>query len=488
MVERDGIYAVSMAELRSAGFDLAAARPEALSLSRGGQPVAFELVGQGQNRSLRFYGQAPGQDAHSDRSVYWLAQAGADVPAPAAIVARPAAPAGVAPTTVVSATVRVEEQSLYHGADAAGGDLWLWQTLFAPAEIRVPIQAPRAVDGEATLRVRLVSTSSASADPDHHLILSLGGTQVADEKWDGLGPHVITATLPAGVVRPGENMLVIQAPGGTGAPADSSALDWVELTYPRELVLDRDELVFETQAGEFGLAAPGELAALWDISDPAAPVALSGDTRRTGQIRFASDGASRRFIAATTAGLRKPAAVAPVAAGDLRDWPGGADLIVVTVPQFREALQPLVETRREQGLRVAVVDVDQIYDAFGNGQPGPAAIRAFVQHARSQWTSPAPHYLLLAGDASYDPRGYLEGAEHDLVPTQLVRTSYSGWTASDVLYALPDDNADIIAQPGGWPAARTDRRTTGDDGGENAGACARRSGRGMAPRQPGGCR
>ena len=161
-------------------------------------------------------------------------------------------------------------------------------------------------------------------------------------------------------------------------------------------------------------------------------------------MRFASDGTPRRFIAATAAGLRKPAAVIPASEADLRDWQGGADLIIVTVPQFREALQPLVDARQKQGLRVAVVDVNQVYDTFSAGDPGPEAIRALVQHARSHWTSPAPRYLLLAGDASYDPRGYLKGAEMDLVPTQLVHTSFSGWTASDVWYALPDDDAGAL--------------------------------------------
>jgi hypothetical protein len=53
---------------------------------------------------------------------------------------------------------------------------------------------------------------------------------------------------------------------------------------------------------------------------------------------------------------------------------------------------------------------------------------------------PAPRYLLLAGDASYDPAGYLKGPEADLVPTHLIDTEFSGRTASDVWYALADDN------------------------------------------------
>ena len=231
------------------------------------------------------------------------------------------------------------------------------------------------------LRVRLVANSSAPVDPDHHLILSVNGAQIADEKWDGAGPHVITATVPSGVVRPGENTVTLKAPGDTGAPADSSLLDWIELTYPRELVLDEGELTFAGQAEAYDLATSGELAALWDITDPAAPVALSDYERQGGRVRFASDGTPRRFVAATTAGLRQPAAITPVPGGDLRDLPGGADLIIVTVPQFRAALEPLVAARQKQGLRVAVVDVEQIYDTFSarragaGGDPGFRTIR-----------------------------------------------------------------------------------------------------------------
>ena len=47
-------------------------------------------------------------------------------------------------TTVVSATVRAEEQKHYDGMAAATEDHWLWQSIFAPAEIQVPVQAPHA--------------------------------------------------------------------------------------------------------------------------------------------------------------------------------------------------------------------------------------------------------------------------------------------------------------------------------------------------------
>lgn len=462
LIEADGIYEVPVAVLRAKGFDLAAVQPEKLSLTRAGVPVAFELVGEGRNRALRFYGQAPGPLAHVDRTVYWLTSVPEDTAGARVIAVRPAAPAGVAAATVVPATVRAEAQKHYDGMAAAAEDMWLWRSIFAPAELQVPIQVPHAVDGEATLRVRLVANSSAPVDPDHHLVLSANGQQIAEALWDGAGPHIITATLPSGVVRPGLNTVTINAPGDTGAPADSSLLDWIELSYPRELVLDEGQLSFSGQAGAYDLAASGEIAALWDVTDPVAPVALNDYVRQGKQVRFTSDGTQRSFLVATRAGLRRPADIIPAATGDFPDWPGGADLIIVTVPQFRDALRPLVAARQEQGLRVAVVDVDQIYAAFSGGVPGPEAIRAFVRYARQHWPAPAPRYLLLAGDASYDPRGYLGGAELDLVPTQLVRTAFSGWTASDVWYALQDEVAAALPDlaVGRFPAQTVEQLTT----------------------------
>ena len=96
MVEADGIYTVPAAALRSAGFDLTTGSPEALALTHAGRPVAFQVVGQGKNRALRFYGQAPAPTAYTGQSVYWLAPTSAGAAGPAAIAVRSAAPAGAA--------------------------------------------------------------------------------------------------------------------------------------------------------------------------------------------------------------------------------------------------------------------------------------------------------------------------------------------------------------------------------------------------------
>jgi hypothetical protein len=75
------------------------------------------------------------------------------------------------------------------------------------------------------------------------------------------------------------------------------------------------------------------------------------------------------------------------------------------------------------------VDIEDIYDEWSGGAPDTNALRGFLQWARENWQL-APRYLLLVGDASYDPRQYLGGGRTDFVPTRLV-DSVAAETASD---------------------------------------------------------
>ena len=284
-VSADGIYEVPASDLRAAGFDLAKADARALSLTTGGKAVPFEVIGDGSQRVLRFYGQALGPEAHTAQNIYWLSKQpnGAGQAAGPITVRSAAPPSGMNAGTVVSATVRAEEQRQWVAKAGPGDDRWVWQTVFAPAEAKFNISVPHPAGGDGELRVRAWGNSSAPVDPDHHWLLSLNGTQVADARWDGLAGHVITATIPGGVLRAGDNQLSIRAPGDTGAPADSVFLDWAEISYGRELVADSPELVFQGTAPGYAVRAKEALAALWDITDPDAarrPEGLQGRKRR----------------------------------------------------------------------------------------------------------------------------------------------------------------------------------------------------------------
>jgi hypothetical protein len=143
---------------------------------------------------------------------------------------------------------------------------------------------------------------------------------------------------------------------------------------------------------------------------------------------------ARRYLAVAGDAIRTAALRVPPSESNLKAASNRGEYLVITLPEFASALDPLLELRRAEGFETRVVDVQAIYDQFGFGNKSPEAIRDFVTSA-STWSAP-PRYLLLAGGASFDPRGYLETAWGDLVPTKLFRTrSYHYEAADDGFYA-----------------------------------------------------
>jgi hypothetical protein len=126
----------------------------------------------------------------------------------------------------------------------------------------------------------------------------------------------------------------------------------------------------------------------------------------------------------------------------LKDSSNGADLVIITHQTLAGSLTPLVEQRRSQGLSVAVVDIEDVYDEFSFGNKSPQAIKDFLSYASSTW-SKAPRFLLLAGDTSFDPRNYLGLGNQDFVATKMIDT-FTMEAASDDWFA--DFNNDGIPE------------------------------------------
>jgi len=106
-----------------------------------------------------------------------------------------------------------------------------------------------------------------------------------------------------------------------------------------------------------------------------------------------------------------------------------ADIVIITHQGFIESLGPLKNLRESQGWSVALIDVQDIYDEFSFGAKNPWAVREFLHKTQTSWQGP-PRFVLLVGDASFDPRNYLGLGDVDFVPTKLIDTVYLE-TASD---------------------------------------------------------
>jgi len=115
---------------------------------------------------------------------------------------------------------------------------------------------------------------------------------------------------------------------------------------------------------------------------------------------------------------------------------------------------PLATLRRSQGLSVAVIDVQDLYDEYGFGGKSPHALRAFLSSASATWRV-KPAFVLLLGNGTIDPRNHLATGVPDLVPVKLVDTRLLE-TASDDWFVDFDDDAipemAIGRLPAGSPA------------------------------------
>lgn len=151
-----------------------------------------------------------------------------------------------------------------------------------------------------------------------------------------------------------------------------------------------------------------------------------------------------RYVVVSSAGVRAPVRVEEVPVSELLSPSNEADYVIITHPVFRDSSERLAQWRSTPtggGYRTKVVDVTEVYDAFGKGMVDPKAIKRFLTYAYQNWDLPALSHVVIMGDGTYDFLGvdkelYPEPPE-DLgyIPPHYIWTSSFGRTSADHWYA-----------------------------------------------------
>jgi hypothetical protein len=251
--------------------------------------------------------------------------------------------------------------------------------------------------------------------------------------------HVAKFSVPVSWLVNGANTLAFTAQNGW---EDVSVVESVRLTY-RHLYRADDNLLAFTIAGgaEVSVAgfAPNEAIAAVDLTDANDPIRLTVTAQAgTATIVAPGDASTPRTI--LVYGASRIAAPAQIVLNQPSTWNDAknqADLVVITNSAFLTAAKSLKTARDAQGIATAVIDVQNVYDEFSFGAHGPQAIRDFLKQSQS-WKR-VPKYVILLGDASFDPRNYYGVANVDYVPTKMVATAFLK-TASDDWFADFDDD------------------------------------------------
>jgi|GEM_PF-594189 len=456
-VEEEGFYQIDQADVESFGIRLSPGND--IYLYNLGEEQPFWLADDASQPGIRFFGRAS-NSLYSKENVYWLVQGEASRQAvqaywnasPSTRLAsvtpdqrEPGERVGAPPGSVVAH--RRLEQNLVYQPLASQGDHWLWLSLPAPSERSLEIDLDSPAEGPSMLRLGMWASTENPLSPDHHLRVALNEMPIADETWDGIGRYVLEAEIPARVLKDGANRLIVTAPGDTGAAADMTFIDWIEFDYARLPLAIDDVLDFWHPGGTIELEGFSGDVEVYEITDRSNPreikIAPSGARK---SVAFQGE-KGRHYVAVGPQGYRRVARlVSAFVQTDLQDPASSWDYLAIGPPDLLAALEPLLAYRRGSGLKVLAVPLQSVYDQFNYGMAEPDAIQNFMLFASQTWAR-QPRYLLLVGDASYDPRAYQAPPEANRLPTFLVDTIYGGQTASDVLFGQVEGTTKAEGEP-----------------------------------------
>ncbi|NOZ78467.1 MAG: hypothetical protein GXP48_04660, partial [Acidobacteria bacterium] len=450
LVDHEGLYRVTRAQLAQAGFD-PGPDPTSLELFSGGHEHAMRLTGMADGRfdmgdAIEFYGV--GVDTpFTGHNVYWLTDGLA--PGERIQVVHGAA-TNLKPVTTFPAVVERRDRTTYVAAVTNNGnrDNFYGAVIAAdPVNQTLDIDALATGDASSARTSQLKVALQGITKGDHEVSVSFNGHSLDGMSFSDYGHPVATYKIPESWLVSGTNVVTLQAKGGD---TDVSIVDWIRLTWDRPFVARNDALSMTAPAGAkvhiTGFSKPG--IRLFDVTNPRDPVEIQGTVTREGagwsieaDVDGEAGGAPRALYAVASTGIAAPASIEANVPSAWYRAQNHADMVIITNRSLRDAAERLATYRTKHGLETAVVDVTDLYDEFSYGLKDPAAIRAFLTRAEKSWSVP-PKYVLLMGDASIDPRNYLGFGDRDLVPTKIIATNFLK-TADDDWFA--DVNGDGFA-------------------------------------------
>jgi len=211
---------------------------------------------------------------------------------------------------------------------------------------------------------------------------------------------------------------------GTGSES-SGYLDYFVIGVPFSNA-NFTEGILESQSAQI-LALRAEYYA-WEISDFYNPKAYSS--------RSGSSAIGKKWVIFSPENTSKINEFKPVAM-DLRTIEVSPELLIITSPLLLSSATKLQNHKQSRGVKTAVATTDQIYQAFGYGNPDITAIRNFI--AFTYHSGESLKNVLILGKGTFDSKSKL-GGRPNLVPIYSSRESLNPLTtfSSDDYLGLLD--------------------------------------------------
>ena len=301
------------------------------------------------------------------------------------------------------------------------GDIYRTQSTYTYDRFDFP---NRVVDADLHIRARMVGKPNG-----RFFHVEIEGQRETSEAISGTGGSTasnvmnfvsLDARFSPSAQNPG---ITVEFDRGGNSEAEAH-LDYLQVRARRELILTDGQMHLQelethpTAALRYQFAGGSSDLRVWDVTDPVAPHAetISGSNFTD------SNESLRRYLAFDGSSFLEAEAVGEVENQNVHAI-SELDFLIVYHTDFQEAAERLAQHRRDRdGMTVEMVEIQQVYNEFSSGRQDPTAIRdlARVLYERSDRFK----YLLLLGDASFDPRGVYDLGGH-FIPTMQTDNSFS---------------------------------------------------------------
>lgn len=219
----------------------------------------------------------------------------------------------------------------------------------------------------------------------------------------------------------------------SSATIHEARLDYITINYPRQLKLRNGYLQFWLNRTSFSLSAATATTRVWDVTDPLNITALSASS----DSKYTNDYTGQRSYVAwdENATLPSPKFVANVTNQDLHalETP---DMVIFTLPDWQAQAERLAQLHIDRdSMKVAVVDVNDVYNEFSSGSPDPASLRRLLKmlydRGNASPESTKLKYAIIMGRSIFDNRRLTANSALVTYPTMPSWQSNTGLDEND---------------------------------------------------------
>ncbi|MBX3244434.1 MAG: hypothetical protein KF685_08265 [Acidobacteria bacterium] len=434
-VRNEGLYRVTRAELEANGFDVEG-DSSLWQLYKRGVEQAINIAEDGSY--IEFYGTGI-DTVESDVEMYFLVTG--------ATAGKRFTPRIVRPATSTvyrynyDQTFSLRERTNYTNQIRNGDAENFWGRIVSGSgtTLNFTLTGVDLSRPDATVTIKFNGFSTTA----HNLTLTLNGNVLNSVSSAGQTPYSTTQQIPTSFLVEGTNSLHMISSAAT----DTSFFDQIQISFERQFVAQDDVLNFYSLNNRSidakGFSSPNiRLLDMTRMDHPAEFVGLEArDVDGEYELHIPAARA-RKLYAIEADKVMTPFSIVGVEPANLATPQQGAEMLIIAHSSLMDEAETWAAYRSGQGTSVKIIDVDSIFNEFNYGVSSATPLKSFLSYAYSNWTT-TPKYILLVGDASFDPKNYYGVGFYNMVPTRIINTIFTE-TGSDEF--LADFNNDGLAE------------------------------------------